>query len=41
MPQITRAVGIIIPSERQLLPTEKLFYQFIRDFFAVLDQFQN
>lgn len=40
-PQITRAVGIIIPSERQLLPTEKIFYQFIRDFFAVLDQFQN
>ncbi|MBX9971676.1 LysR family transcriptional regulator [Cytobacillus firmus] len=40
-PQVTRTVGIIIPSERQLLPTEKLFYHFIRDFFAVLNQFQN
>jgi len=40
-PLVTRTVGIIIPSERQLLPTEKLFYHFIRDFFAVLHQFQN
>lgn len=40
-PNITRAVGVIIPTERKLLPTEKLFYQFLKDFFMRLEQFQN
>ncbi len=40
-PQVTRTVGVIIPSERQLLPTEKLFYEFILEFFAMLNKFQN
>lgn len=38
-PQFTRNVGVIISSERDLLPTEKLFYQFIKDFFNRLSRF--
>ena len=40
-PEVTRTVGIIVPNERELLPTEKLFYEFVQDFFHTLDQFQN
>ncbi|MDQ0219180.1 LysR family transcriptional regulator [Peribacillus cavernae] len=40
-PEVTRTVGIIIPSERQLLPTEKIFYEFVKSFFAVLDSFHR
>lgn len=40
-PQITRTVGLIIPEDRKLLPTEKLFYQFLHDFFHRIEQFQN
>ncbi|MFZ4453178.1 LysR family transcriptional regulator [Salibacterium aidingense] len=32
-PQVTRTVGIITPADRQLLPTEKIFYNFLYDFF--------
>ncbi|KHF41951.1 LysR family transcriptional regulator [Halalkalibacter okhensis] len=32
-PSVTRTVGILIPSERQLLPTEKLFYEFLLGFY--------
>lgn len=32
-PTVTRTVGVITPSERDLLPTEKLFYQFIKDYY--------
>jgi LysR family transcriptional activator of glutamate synthase operon len=39
-PAVTRTVGVIIPSDRELLPTEKLFYEFLIDFFKRLDQFQ-
>ncbi|MGM8364920.1 LysR family transcriptional regulator [Virgibacillus sp. W0181] len=39
-PSISRTVGVIIPSERQLLPTEKLFYEFLKDFFLRLEEFQ-
>lgn len=35
-PEVTRSVGVIIPKERELLPTEKLFYNFLRSFFAML-----
>jgi LysR family transcriptional activator of glutamate synthase operon len=40
-PNVTRTVGVIIPSERELLPTEKLFYEFLGEFFSMLDRFQN
>jgi LysR family transcriptional activator of glutamate synthase operon len=40
-PQFTRTVGIIIPGERQLLPTEKLFYEFLKNFFTILDRFHK
>ncbi|WP_312470631.1 LysR family transcriptional regulator [Neobacillus sp.] len=40
-PNVTRTVGVIIPSERELLPTEKLFYEFLSEFFSILDRFQN
>ncbi|MBY7144933.1 LysR family transcriptional regulator [Virgibacillus sp. NKC19-3] len=40
-PNVTRTVGVIVPSDRQLLPTEKLFYQFLKDFFTRLEQFQS
>jgi len=40
-PNINRTVGVIIPTERQLLPTEKLFYEFLKNFFARLEKFQN
>ncbi|WP_096202975.1 LysR family transcriptional regulator [Bacillus sp. FJAT-45350] len=35
-PEVTRTVGVIISSERQLLPTEKLFYEFLKGFFNEL-----
>lgn len=40
-PAVTRSVGVIISSERQLLPTEKLFYKFLKDFFSKIDSFQR
>ncbi|WDH99184.1 LysR family transcriptional regulator [Paenibacillus urinalis] len=33
-PEVTRTVGVIIPTQRKLLPTEQLFYQFLSEFFA-------
>ncbi|QGQ45380.1 LysR family transcriptional regulator [Metabacillus sediminilitoris] len=40
-PNVTRTVGVITPKERVLLPTEKLFYNFLQEFFARLDEFKN
>lgn len=40
-PRVTRSVGVIIPKERQLLPTERLFYRFLKEFFYMLDSYQN
>jgi LysR family transcriptional activator of glutamate synthase operon len=40
-PKLTRSVGVIIPKDRELLPTEKLFHQFIKDFFKRIEHFQN
>lgn len=40
-PNVTRTVGIVIPKERQLLPTEKLFYDFLIEFYRRLAKFQN
>ncbi len=38
-PQITRNVGIIIPKNRKLPPSEQLFYDFVTEFFTILNQF--
>ena len=40
-PQVTRSVGVIIPKERDLLPTEQLFYEFLSKFFARLGGFSS
>ena len=40
-PNLNRSVGAIIPRERELLPTEKLFYTFIKEFFTRLEVFQK
>lgn len=40
-PKVSRTVGVIIPSERQLLPTEELFFRFLQDFFAKLGGFNQ
>lgn len=39
-PVIHRPVGVIIPTQRQLLPTEQLFYDFLHEYFERLDQFR-
>ncbi|MCT2536358.1 LysR family transcriptional regulator [Aquibacillus koreensis] len=39
-PEIRRTVGIIIPKHRNLAPSEKVFYNFVKDFFSMLQQFQ-
>ena len=36
-PSVDRTVGVIIPRERSLLPTQNLFYHFLMDFFAHLN----
>lgn len=40
-PNLSRSVGAIIPADRELLPTEKLFLNFIKQFFTRLEEFQN
>jgi len=40
-PSVTRTVGMLIPTERTLLPTEKMFYRFLKDFFTRLEKFQQ
>lgn len=40
-PNLHRNVGVIIPAERELLPTEKVFFNFIRQFFQRLEHFQK
>ena len=40
-PNVSRTVGIIIPVDRQLLPTEVIFYEFLKDFYSRLEKFQN
>jgi LysR family transcriptional activator of glutamate synthase operon len=39
-PEVKRTVGIITPKNRDLAPSEKLFYQFAKKFFSVLEQYQ-
>lgn len=33
-PAVTRTIGVIIPTQRKLLPTEQLFYDFLSEFYA-------
>nr|WP_295971499.1 LysR family transcriptional regulator [uncultured Bacillus sp.] len=40
-PEVTRTVGVIIPRDRQLLPTQKLFYLFLMEFFTRYDRFSK
>ncbi|WBL16605.1 LysR family transcriptional regulator [Sutcliffiella sp. NC1] len=40
-PNVTRTVGVITPKDRVLLPTEKLFYNFLQEFFMRLGDFRN
>ncbi|MCT8138260.1 LysR family transcriptional regulator [Anaerobacillus sp. CMMVII] len=40
-PEVTRSVGVVIPKERELLPTEKLFYEFLKDFYSMLGGFSK
>lgn len=40
-PPVTRSVGMIIHKDRELLPTEKLFYQFVKEFFEKLSGYQQ
>ena len=40
-PELTRTVGIIIPKNRELPPSEKLFHQFLQEFFSNLDRFRS
>ncbi|PKG23741.1 LysR family transcriptional regulator [Niallia nealsonii] len=40
-PEITRTVGVISPTQRELLPTEKLFYNFLTEFYARLTNFNQ
>lgn len=39
-PKVTRTVGIIIPKTREIAPSEKTFYQFVINFFTVLEQYK-
>ncbi len=39
-PQVKRSVGVIIPKNRDLAPSEKAFYEFTKKFFSMLEQYQ-
>lgn len=38
-PAISRTVGVITPTNRQLPPTAQLFYRFLQEFYSVLNRF--
>ncbi|OYD06481.1 LysR family transcriptional regulator [Paludifilum halophilum] len=40
-PELTRTVGTVIPNNRDLPPSEKLFHDFLKEFFAALDRFRQ
>lgn len=40
MPSIRRTVGVISPTNRELAPSEKVFIEFVNNFFSRLTQFQ-
>ncbi|UJL46921.1 LysR family transcriptional regulator [Virgibacillus sp. NKC19-16] len=39
-PQIRRTVGVIKKKNKELAPSEKVFYDFVKEFFSRLNQFQ-
>jgi LysR family transcriptional activator of glutamate synthase operon len=39
-PQVKRTVGIITSKTRELASTEKIFYQFVKELFSLLEQYQ-
>ncbi|PKR77941.1 LysR family transcriptional regulator [Halalkalibacillus sediminis] len=38
-PDVTRTVGLILPRNRELAPSEKIFFGFLQDYYKKLDQF--
>ena len=38
-PKVTRTVGVIIPTDRELPPSEKLFYDFLKHYYEDLGKF--
>lgn len=40
LPIVRRTVGIIISNKRELAPSEKVFYKFVKEFFSMLEQYQ-
>lgn len=38
-PRVQRTVGMITPKNRSLAPTEKVFYQFVKEFFTLIDKY--
>lgn len=40
-PHVTRTVGVIVPKHRSLAPSEQLFFDFLWDYYAVLNRFQS
>jgi LysR family transcriptional regulator, transcription activator of glutamate synthase operon len=38
-PNVTRTVGVITPKNRDLAPSEKLFFEFLKEFYDVLNRF--
>ncbi|PAV29420.1 LysR family transcriptional regulator [Virgibacillus profundi] len=40
IPEIKRTVGVIKQKEKNLAPSEKIFYEFVKTFFSRLQQFQ-
>lgn len=40
-PKVTRTIGLIIPKDRELLPAEQLFYEFVTHFFNRMEEFQK
>lgn len=40
IPEVRRSVGVIKPRNKNLAPSEKIFYEFVKQFFSRLEQFQ-
>ena len=40
LPLVRRSVGIIVSKKRDLAPSEKVFYNFVKDFFSMLEQYK-
>ncbi|MED4531951.1 LysR family transcriptional regulator [Metabacillus fastidiosus] len=40
LPEVKRTVGVVIPKNRELPPSVKVFYDFVSKFFMMLEQYQ-